>query len=62
MEYIKQNNLKHLKKIINKDFYDKILIVTGKNSFSKSGAKKIITNLLINKKKKSFLDYQNFLK
>ena len=54
MEYIKQNNLKHLKKIINKDCYDKILVVTGKNSFSKSGAKKIITNLLINKKKKIF--------
>ena len=52
MEYVKQNNLKYLKKIINKDRYDKILIVTGKNSFSKSGAKKIINKLLINKKKK----------
>ena len=38
MEYVKQNNLKYLKKIINKDRYDKILIVTGKNSFSKSGS------------------------
>ncbi len=54
MEFIKRNNLGDLKKILNKGRYDKILIITGKNSFIKSGAKKILSNLLKKKKVKFF--------
>ena len=50
MEFIKKNNSRDLKKILNKARYNKILIITGKNSFIKSGAKKIILNFLKKKK------------
>ena len=54
MEFIKRNNINNLKKIINKDHYTNILIVTGKNSFVKSGAQKIILNHLKKKNSKFF--------
>jgi alcohol dehydrogenase class IV len=54
MEFIKRNNISNLKKILNKDLYTNILIVTGKNSFEKSGVKKIILNILKEKKFKVF--------
>ena len=54
MKFIKINNINNLKKIINKDHYTNILIVTGKNSFVKSGAQKIILNHLKKKKFKIF--------
>lgn len=54
MEFIKKNNSRDLKKILNKARYNKILIITGKNSFVKSGAKKIILNFLKKKKIKIF--------
>ena len=54
MEFIKRNNISNLKKILNKDVYTNILIVTGNNSFEKSGVKKIILNILKEKKFKVF--------
>ena len=50
MEYIKQNNYLELKNIINKKYYNKILIVAGKKSFYKSGASTIIQRLVKKKK------------
>jgi len=52
MEFIKKNNITNLEKILNKEVYTNILIITGKNSFEKSGAKKIILNILKKKKYK----------
>lgn len=54
MEFIEKKNLKNLKKILSKEIYSRVLVVTGKNSFNKSGAKKTILNLLREKKIKIF--------
>ena len=54
MEFIKKNNSNDLKKILSKERYNKILIITGINSFLKSGAKKIVLNFLKKKKIKIF--------
>jgi alcohol dehydrogenase class IV len=58
MEYIKQNNHLELKNIINKKYFDNILIVAGKKSFFKSGAKNIIQSLVKKKNCKYFFKRQ----
>lgn len=43
-------NIKRLKQIINKEKYQKILIISGKNSYYKSKADKFFKKILMNKK------------
>jgi len=56
MELIRKNNLVEFKKILKKDNYLKVLVVSGKNSYNKSGAKKILKEIL--KKKKVYFFFK----
>jgi len=56
MELIRKNNLVEFKKILKKDNYLKVLVVSGKNSYNKSGAKKILKKIL--KKKKVYFFFK----
>lgn len=50
MELIRKNNLVEFKKILKTDNYSRVLVVSGKHSYNKSGAKKILKEILIKKK------------
>jgi len=54
MELIRKNNLVEFKKILKTDNYLRVLVVSGKNSYNKSGAKKILKEILKKKKYISF--------
>ena len=55
MELIGKSNFKKLKKIIENQLFKTVLVVGGSYSFTNSGAKKIINQLLKNKKNYLFL-------
>ncbi len=61
MELIRKNNLVEFKKILKTDNYLRVLVVSGKNSYNKSGAKKILKEILKKKKYISFLKKINYL-
>tara|TARA_B100000767_G_C19745591_1_gene528337 strand:- start:386 stop:1516 length:1131 start_codon:yes stop_codon:yes gene_type:complete len=56
MELIRKNNLVEFKKILKTDNYLRVLVVSGKNSYNKSGAKKILKEIL--KKKKVYFFFK----
>lgn len=58
IEYTGHNSINNLKDIINKEKKTKILLVTGKISYEKSGLKDKIENLLENKQLIYFRDYE----
>ena len=56
MELIRKNNLVEFKKILKTDNYLRVLVVSGKNSYNKSGDKKILKEIL--KKKKVYFFFK----
>ena len=50
MELIRKNNLVEFKKLLKTDNYSRVLVVSGKHSYNKSGAKEIIKEILSKKK------------
>ena len=49
-----------IKKFLEKKKFKKIFVITGKQSFTKSGAKNIFSNLLLNKQVIFFFKQKNF--
>ena len=60
MTLIFEKNYKDMKKLINQNRFKKIFIITGKNSFFKSGAEKYFKSLFLNKKIKFFFKNKRF--
>ena len=50
MDLIGKNNKSELRKFLDNNKFNKILVITGKNSFYKSGASNIFVNLFKNKR------------
>ena len=58
MDLIGKDNKSELRKFLNNNKFNKILVISGKNSFYKSGASNMFKNLFINKKVNFFVPNQ----
>ena len=60
MDLIGKNNKRELRKFLDNNKFNKILVITGKNSFYKSGASNIFENLFKNKRVSFFFKKSSF--